>query len=366
VKLPTYQDLSKEQDAVNNLPMRGNYLVTGPPGTGKTVMALYRCKMLSEREEPARLLMHGNLLSQYTNHAVEELGIDGTVSTFHKWMWSWSKTTWGKTPPQLAPYVHDWQTIVEWAIAKPPEKDTMPHLLVDEGQDMPEKFYVFARSAARQLTVFADENQRIKEENSTLQEIRDRVRPDFEAKLTRNYRNTIQIARVASAFYRGAPTGIPELPDRAGPRPMLNRHAKMTHSVQQVVDFATNFRRQHIGVIVPNNKVMKKYVNRLATHLPDQIPVQFYRSGEMVPSVVDFSRTGVTVVNWASAKGLEFDTVFLPELQDQNQNLEDPTLHMQLYVLCSRARERLFFSYSGDGEPAIIKLFPMEHIEDSG
>jgi Cdc6-like AAA superfamily ATPase len=66
MKLPSYQDLSKEQDRINNLPLEGSYLVTGPPGTGKTVMALYRAQMLSKRNAKAQLLMYSRLLSQYT------------------------------------------------------------------------------------------------------------------------------------------------------------------------------------------------------------------------------------------------------------------------------------------------------------
>ena len=33
LKLPSYQQLSKEQDAIYNLPLTGSYLVMGPPGT---------------------------------------------------------------------------------------------------------------------------------------------------------------------------------------------------------------------------------------------------------------------------------------------------------------------------------------------
>ena len=44
LKLPPYQELSKEQDTINNLPLTGTNLVVGPPGTGKTTLA----KIISE------------------------------------------------------------------------------------------------------------------------------------------------------------------------------------------------------------------------------------------------------------------------------------------------------------------------------
>src|SRR3954453_13962495 len=135
MRFPTYQDLSEEQDEVNNLPLNGNYLLTGPPGTGKTVMALYRGQMISERGEPVRLLMHGRLLSQYTAQVVEALGMDGSVTTFHSWIGPWCRTNWGRNMPALGPYEPDWATIIDLAIARPPATDAMPHLLVDEGQD---------------------------------------------------------------------------------------------------------------------------------------------------------------------------------------------------------------------------------------
>ena len=41
-KLPSVEDLDKEQDVILRLPEDGIFLVTGGPGTGKSVVSLIR------------------------------------------------------------------------------------------------------------------------------------------------------------------------------------------------------------------------------------------------------------------------------------------------------------------------------------
>lgn len=358
MRLPTYQDLSKEQDAVNNLPLTGRWLVTGPPGTGKTVMALYRSKMVSDAGSKPLLLMYGKLLSAYTKQAVHTLGIKGFVHAFHQWWWHFCRRVWRRSAPQIEKYHYDWDEIANWQIKHPAPRKEIPSLLVDEGQDLPPMFFNFARLLAKELTVFADENQRISEHNSTLEEIRRAIKPDGEHRLTRNYRNTRQIAEVAAHFFADVETGLPELPDRSGPPPVLRAFEKRGQSVQQVANYATTNRHQQIGVMVPTQKLVKSYVNGLATR---GIEAGSYIAGGDVEAV-HFAGPGITVVTWASAKGLEFDCVFVPELQANWLPIDSPILRMQLYVLCSRARERLFLSWTGAGEPEILALMPFEKL----
>ena len=64
--------------------------------------------------------------------------------------------------------------------AKKVPKGSVPYLLVDEAQDLPKQFLLMAREMAAQLTVFADENQRINVVNSELSEIRRAIKPDGE------------------------------------------------------------------------------------------------------------------------------------------------------------------------------------------
>ncbi len=79
-------DLTDNQRAVIELPLKESHLITGPPGSGKTVMALYRAQALSRMGEPIKLLMFNKLLSLYTSGALSGIGVDdGSVSTYHSW-----------------------------------------------------------------------------------------------------------------------------------------------------------------------------------------------------------------------------------------------------------------------------------------
>ncbi|WST67622.1 hypothetical protein OG268_08900 [Streptomyces uncialis] len=80
----------------------------------------------------------------------------------------------------------------------------MPHLVVDEGQDLSPGFYRLVRIAAVSVTVFADGCQRLTETNSTLNEITDALgRSTGRVEIARNHRNSRQIASLAEHFRRG-------------------------------------------------------------------------------------------------------------------------------------------------------------------
>lgn len=362
MRLPSYQDLSREQDRINNLPLDGSFLVTGPPGTGKTVLALYRASMLHKRNERAMLLMYSRLLSQYTQSAIVELGIDGAVETYHRWLASFYRARYGRNAPSVEPYKFDWTAIHKIVATNPPPANSLPYLIVDEGQDLPKEFYLIAQHMARELTVFADENQRLTGSNSTIEEIRTYSGLKTTFTLTRNYRNTVEIARLAAQFYTGLSTGIPDLPERSGPLPAMLHHDKLHETVDFIARFERNNPDLQIGVLTPNNKVRDKFFNRLKGKTDN--PVQCYEGGlgSKVP-VLDFGAPGIVVVNHQSAKGLEFDAVFLPELQDVTLEPDRPEFRMQFYVLISRAREQLFLMYSGADEPRILTAFPRDLME---
>jgi superfamily I DNA/RNA helicase len=361
VRLPTYEELSKEQDRVYNLPLDESCLVTGPPGTGKTVMALYRASALDQDDRDVALLMYSRLLNQYVQSALEELGIEGRAATFHSWLGKWWWSAYHQYFPQVRRFVPDWTEIIAKLQTNPPRGNgSRPYVIVDEAQDLDRHFFMMTSLMSDGVTVFADENQRITEGNSKIEEIRAYAQVSTELQLLRNYRNGTEIARLASHFYTGAQTGIAEVvDDRRRGHPQLRRFASLNEEVEHIARYVGTNTDLEVGVFVPTKSLQTKFFNRLRAKLDRPGQVQQYLGGKGATAIpLDWDSPGVKVVTYASSKGLEFDAVFVPQLQMVTWDLQVPDIRMQYYVLATRARTHLVFSYSGDTDPAILSLFP--------
>ncbi|OZC48460.1 hypothetical protein CH289_18890 [Rhodococcus sp. RS1C4] len=337
-----------------NLDFDGNFLVTGPPGTGKSVMALYRAQILSFDERGPSVLMYNNMLQQYTEQAATEMGIASYVTTFHAWLGKFWWSTYKETVPSLQPYVPDWPAIWQRFAAEPVDETVLQDVLVDEGQDLSLDFFRLSHFLAKNVTVFADENQQLSDQNTTIDEIARAIKPKERLELRRNYRNTVEIAKVAAAYYAGSPTGIPDLPTRHGERPTLRQH----ENHEALADFITRYAKARsnltIGIACFTRRFQLFLLRILETRkLPVQ--VQTYIAGDNRYNSVGFDTPGITLLNMQSLKGLEFDTLFVPELQQVTRDPSSAATRMLFYVVMSRARDELHLSYSGGGEiPAIL------------
>ena len=59
-RLPGIQDLSKEQEDARALPMEGQHLIVGGPGTGKSILALLRARRLSQEDAQYVFLVYNH------------------------------------------------------------------------------------------------------------------------------------------------------------------------------------------------------------------------------------------------------------------------------------------------------------------
>ncbi|MEV5362317.1 AAA family ATPase [Streptomyces cellulosae] len=347
----TYLDLAPDQRAgLDNLPFDGNHLVSGPPGSGKSVLAAQRAVMLALTGTPVVVLTYSNLLRQALTASVHALGpADRSirVMTAHRWLTEW----YGATPPSSGDGWYDWEALFNRAAD--PAATAEPVLVVDEGQDLPPEFYLLCRMLKARTTVFADECQRLTDTNSTLDEIGRNLGRCTRHEVDGNHRNTEQIAELAAHFHTGK--GSPVLPARQGPVPRLHRfHERGVADL--LILLAQSQPDKSIGVVAATKHTQFSLLGSIQKRAPRLKP-QLYTSesqGNLYRNL-DLARPGIVIVHRASAKGLSFDTVVIPDTH--HDAATDPTsagLRMTYYVMATRARQELHLGYEGDTEPPLL------------
>ena len=84
-ELPEYSRLNPQQVDMINLPTSRNFMIKGSPGTGKTVVAIYRAAQM--RNKKVLMLVYNRPLMLYLRSAIEDMNLSNcTVNTYHSWM----------------------------------------------------------------------------------------------------------------------------------------------------------------------------------------------------------------------------------------------------------------------------------------
>ena len=336
MKLPNLNDLMDEQSDVNDYPSDQDLFVVGPPGSGKTSLAVLRANLLAASNESVIIITKNRLLVSLT----KQLGnVEYQANTMHSYVWHDHNNRCG-FPPQGG-YEWNWGEIIAEYTKRniAPLKDQM---IIDEGQNLPSGFFKWAKLfGARNLTVFADEDQTTNLQRASLAEIRNAGLPE-PIRLQANWRNTEEIALVAEHFHRSAILPAANVKrGRSGDTPRL---VAINTWEMFVAIVAINYKNQagSIGVIVYLVEDAENLFTQLKLALPLPIRVDMYTSNTPKgdENGIQTLARGITILTGESAIGLEFDTVFL---QDLHRSLPCQSLEQsrRMYMLCARARNSL-------------------------
>lgn len=377
--LPGIHDLNKDQDEALALPVEGQHLIVGGPGTGKSVVALLRARRLAQNDRTYRTLVYNHLLDHSNRHL---FGGDQTFAakTWDSWFRDIYKYFFGAVPTHAPEKLGGYRSI-DWEAVEQQvqsldniEDQSGKFLVIDEGQDMPPAFYrTLTHLGFENFYVAADQNQQIHPDKcSSRQDIENTlaIEPGDTLELKTNYRNTRPIALLAQHFYPADPASPrPDLPDPipAAATPELwtygtENTATLAAIADNILQLSDRNPRKLIGIITPDNKVRTKFNDALLRANPkldnDKPPIQTFVSGQR--ELPNFGQGGIMIINAQSCKGLEFDTVILADI-DQHQPKRDPyALKARFYVMVARAREQVMLLRTGNVCPVVDGLVPTD------
>lgn len=377
-QLPGIQDLSKEQERVRALPLKGQYLIIGGPGTGKSVMALLRAKTLDDERKDYVFLVFNHLLNQ----ASQKL-FDGELGSrqWQSWFISVYESIFKHPLPRLPEVENqsfrefDWPTIVCESSEKEDvnQVQSQKFLIIDEGQDMPPEFYTtLCNLKFENFFVVADQNQQITDgKNSSRKDLQDLLGLETHEiiELKENYRNQYAIARLAGSFYvhdpASPPPDLPSPPPYEVKKPLLFRYKPEQFGaiVCRILKMADNKPKKLIGVLCPNNQVRKKYHTALVSENPKldngRPLITTYKSGDK--HRMPFDEGGIMVINAQSCKGLEFDIVFISDIDQFRFEYQDRDRTKKLfYVMVARAIEHVIMLRQASDPKPIDQIIPCD------
>ena len=367
-RLPGVEDLTKEQEQVLALPREGQHLIVGGPGTGKTVVCLLRARRLSRLRVDYRFLVFNHLLRQMSAALFEG---DLRSETWMGWFFKVFRACVGEEIPRGEPEASGFRPI-DWPGARASLAASLyadpPFLVIDEGQDMPPDFYFLLKQFGfENFFVAMDQNQQIKDENSSRDELRKEMALSYHEVhvLKRNHRNSYPIARLARAFYTGDPASPPpELPPpsvEAVP-PVLFQYRDLNTVADGILTHWDRDPRRLIGVIAPNDDVRGRYLHELRAaasraRLDNGPPSIGTFHGDHRPQI-RFDRGGILVINAQACKGQEFDSVFLADI-DEHVRFADPDhTKKRFYVMTSRAKSHLTLLMQWPSKSWIEEILP--------
>lgn len=376
--LPGINELSKEQEAITYLAPEGRYIVVGGPGTGKSVVSLLRARHLAVEKRDYLFLVYNVLLEIACRQLYSELESARWIAWFRKL----HRTLFDQDPTQLSekPGDIDWKRVEQCIL----ETETLPtslkntFLVIDEGQDMPTGFYeTMLYLDAENLFVVADQNQKITAVNSNLKEIREilKIPVEDQIRLSENFRQKINgyhVALLADALYPGDPASTrPQLPPRKSTEtPWLYTYEDHLFEtiIRRIVLIVSRNPKELVGIIVPDNPTRQRYfeaLKRMASQLESErtaVSVATYHADleRSELQTIRFDRGGILVINAMACKGLEFDTVFIADINGFFSD-RDPNVTKRLfYTMVSRARERVFLLRRAGQHCPVDSILPNE------
>ena len=356
-------DLQQEQVA-RNLGV-GHRVIHGVAGSGKTMILAYRCLQLAKHaDKPILILCYNRALAEYLRNIIKAKGIEQNVEISHFDKWTKNQADTYQLAVTYARPFEKYQANLVNAITDGLETQQVPSgqysaILIDEGNDFePDWFRLIVQMvdpATKSLLILYDDAQNIYQRKKfafSSVGIQARGRTTI---LRLNYRNTTEILDFARGFIHkwispqeaeedNSPLLDAESIGRHGVKPTYIFCSSDKEERAQVASFfRTQYKKQstwkNFAILFRSNLECETFVDFLNSTPTLGIPVTL-----VVPKKdqFDLDKDTIKVMTIHASKGLEFDSVALPNVNYDTQRAgiieEEAKL---LYVGMTRAMNHL-------------------------
>jgi UvrD-like helicase C-terminal domain/AAA domain len=341
------EDLDPDQRSVIDLPPEGSYLITGPPGSGKSNLLLLRANYLCLGENPnLAILVFTRTLEEFLESGAGQYSFDtDCIYTSTRWEFEFLRRH-GVTPRQCDGFEEQRKALLEQmgelleSQSIPPEYQV---LLLDEAQDYwPEEIEIFRKLTDRLFAV-ADSCQKIYAGGDAMHALRNAV--DDTRRLRYHYRNDRRICQVADALGRRIPGNVPlletahyrepDLPSKVEVVPVATAQEQFETLLDNVRTQLKAYPKGMIGILTPRQEDLAAVWQAIEdSDLAAQSILQHGSGGHM--HFDPKARICVSTIH--SAKGLEFRALNIANAEGLKRF---PAQRKLSYVAVTRAKTSL-------------------------
>ena len=326
-------------------------IVSGCAGSGKSVLALIKAQRIQkEKGNNYQIIVYTKALCNYMNAGRETLGLNNEFNFHEEWRWKKVLKTYANGMSYMV-YARDQNGN---KISNRPRAD---YVIVDEIQDFTrEEIQEFIDATNNNFFFFGDTAQSIYQglkETMPVHAINRMFPYNREPKnfaLYRNYRLPLPAARIAQYIgidleaydektYKSKETAIPK----------CIRYNSLDDQIKAIANIIKRGTLSDVGILLPHNEDVCG-VSTLLNTLGIDHEAKYEDKEDWKSSVnnLNFSTSNPKVMTYHSAKGLQFEAVFLPGISPLSDDPDRKISEQKsLYVAMTRTYRYLYIMYSG-------------------
>lgn len=290
-------------------------IVSGCAGSGKSILALWKAKHIQDLPEAAsyKFIVYTKALHKFMSDGIKAIGLNDDNFTWHR--------EWKDSGCQPADYI-----------------------IVDEVQDFTQEEIAAFKTAAKKAFFFWGDSAQALYKN--LKPTQDILSISAEANIQAeplifNYRLPAKIARLATLFGDDEEL-VRRCKNEGSEKPRILRYKNLEEQLDVAMQQIKNRQITDAAILFPTNTMVQRAYEylKLKGH---NIEAKFDDKQNFSNSQLDlnFESDNPKLITYHSAKGLQFEAVFLPECDPPEKMGKEP-----LYVAITRSYRYLFIMYS--------------------